>query len=201
MVRIVRIIIVILVYLLSNIAFSLSRYVLPCRADLLEESFKMMQRETGTIEKTVSGQARIKEYLKAVGLAKSNPYCAAGQYWCFSKAISNLNLPHSTIPIPRSGLASSFFNYAKSKGNRTAFKPKMHDLIIWRKGTTKFGHVERIVSVQSGGWVESIGFNTNKVIDGKAEKGVFLHRRNVYHSLGRMAIRGLAGFITEPVYD
>lgn len=193
----VRIVILFLVLFCGTTAYSFSRYELACRSDMLEESYRVMLGELGTLERTEKGKARVYAYLRAVGLAKRNPYCAAGQYWCFLKASKKLMMQVSEIPLPRSGLASSFFHRAQSKGRRKAYIPKMHDLIIWRKGATIFGHVERIVLVRTGGWVESVGFNTKQVINGKEEKGVFMHRRNIYHPLGRLAIKGLVGFNTE----
>ncbi|MFP4368605.1 MAG: hypothetical protein ACLFR2_03410 [Candidatus Kapaibacterium sp.] len=46
----------------------------------------------------------------------------------------------------------------------------------------------------SGGWIKTIGFNTTSGIPGDKREGVFIRNRNIYHPLGRMLVRGIAGF-------
>lgn len=171
------------------------RYELECEANLLLLSRFVLLNQVGIKEKNNKNDGEeISVYLKSVGLLPGYPYCAAGQYYCFAKAaeISGIDAVH--IPIKRTGLASEIFNHSKKFGQRTHFAPAIDDLIIWRKGNTPFGHIERIVAVSNKGWVITIGFNTSIIKDNKKIEGVFLKKRNLYHRLAGMAIRGLTGF-------
>lgn len=163
---------------------------------LLEVSLDSAKAQVGVCELTGHNNgAMIEKYLSSVNLKRGNPYCAAGQYWCFWAAAIDLDIGINNIPIKRTGLANDMMNDALSNGKKSAFRPQKHDLLVWRKGKTSFGHIERIFHVQSGGWVQTIAFNTSShTIDQKHIEGVFFKRRNVYHSLSRMAVRGLIGF-------
>ena len=97
--------------------------------------------------------------------------------------------------MPKSGLANRYFTHGKKNGIRTKYEVRIDDLIIWRKGRTVFGHVERVISVLKAGWVKTIAFNV-KIMDGpgSSAEGVSLKRRNIYHPLGRLQVRGIVGF-------
>jgi hypothetical protein len=156
-----------------------------------------MMNQIGTIEKTNRNDGKaIKLYLESVGLTEGNPYCAAGQYFCFLKATELLGMDKKLIPIKRTGLAQEIFHHSKKFGERSDCKPVINDLIIWRKGNSAFGHIERIISVMPKGWVNTVAFNTKKTIENKEIEGVFVKKRNLYHRLYGMAIKGLTGFKT-----
>ncbi|MCX7736546.1 MAG: hypothetical protein N2319_07510 [Candidatus Kapabacteria bacterium] len=181
--------------IISGSLFSYERYVLKCFEPLLQKSRDVLIKQVGTIEQTNQNDGdMIKKYLKSVGLREGYPYCAAGQYYCFKKAIEILGCEENRIPIKRSGLAIEIFNHSKKFGERTVYKAQVDDLIIWRKGSTPFGHIERIIMVMEKGWVKTVGFNTSKIIDNKRFEGVFIKKRNIYHRLTGMTIRGLTGF-------
>lgn len=184
----------ILLLVVSSLAFSQSRYELQSRSDLLDLSAKILIDQLGTIETGDNSGENIRLFQLSVGLPDHSPYCAAGQYYCFSEAVIILNLPISEIPIPRTGLANCIFSFAKINGTRTHYKASMHDLIVWRKSNSIHGHVERVVSVSDKGWVKTVGFNTSSFIAGHNAEGVFIQKRNICHPLGRMKIRGLVGF-------
>lgn len=187
--------IIIYLFFLTELLFPFERYEYNCSEDLLLKSREILISQVGTLEKTKRNDGEIiDEYLKSVGLKKGNPYCAAGQFYCFFKGVEILGLDISEIPIKRTGLASEIFNHSRKFGKKTAFKPEIDDLIIWRKGKTPFGHIERIISVSKKGWVRTVGFNTSKIIGSKLYEGVFVKRRNIYHRLTGMTIRGLTGF-------
>jgi hypothetical protein len=44
------------------------------------------------------------------------------------------------------------------------------------------------------GWVETIAFNSSKIVDGKKVEGVWLKERNIRHPLGKLRVKGLVGF-------
>ena len=99
------------------------------------------------------------------------------------------------IPIYRTGSTYLMFNKAKQVGKKVSYKPQKNDLLFWIVTTT--GHVERIDSVLKGGWVKTIGFNTSSGTGNQRDgEGVYLRKRNIYHILSRMKVRGLIGFKT-----
>lgn len=178
---------------LSFAGLSPVKYSLECRSDLLEAALDSAIAQIGTLEATGRNDGEVVKYLASVGLAKGNPYCAAGVYYCFLTAAFDLKLPPKEIPIPRTGLANAFYDRARKSGRLESYLPEVGDLIVWRKGRSAFGHVEWIVSVGDRGWTETVGFNTSKTVDGKKIYGVFRHKRNVFRPLGRLYIRGLVG--------
>jgi len=143
--------------------------------------------QVGTKEATGNNDGiQVEKYLKSVGLKKGNPYCNAGLYYCFNEVTPN-------PPMVKSGLAISTYNKAKAIGNKTAFIPALHDLLVWNKAGTIFGHIERIVGVGQKGWVTTVGFNTSST-DPRNGNGVWQRKRCVFHFLGRMQVKGLVGW-------
>jgi hypothetical protein len=174
------------------------KYLLFCRRDLLEMSESVAIAQAGVLEESGPNRgSTISLYLASVGLGPGQPYCAAGQYWCFYQSCRALHLPFGTIPIMRTGSANRMFDHAASFGRLAAFSPQRHDLVVWRKPNSRQGHVERIISVGRKGWVKTIAFNTSSPGSGTKAQGVFIKRRNLYHFLGRMFVRGLIGFQSE----
>ncbi len=179
---------IILMLTLSASAFAFERYTIPCKQYLLEASLDTAMLQAGTLE---SGQnlGAVEKYTDYMGLPRGSAYCAAGVYYCFARAAQD----KSDIPIPKTGVATKLFTYAKKHGKRTRAAPQKHDLIIWRLPGSWRGHVERIYKTERSGWVRTIAFNTKK---GNKE-GVFRQRRNLYHIFGRLRLLGLVGFSTE----
>ncbi|PKL84935.1 MAG: hypothetical protein CVV22_10300 [Ignavibacteriae bacterium HGW-Ignavibacteriae-1] len=172
--------------------YSNERYEISCRSDLLYLSELIAKSEIGTIE---SGKNRgdVEKYHRLMKLTFGEPYCAAGVYYCFAIAADSLKLRRNEIPIAKSPLANSIYSNAKAKGKRTIYKAKRHDLIIWRKGKSRFGHIERVIEVLPRGNVRTIGFNVKSPSNPKIE-GVFIRRRNIHSFLNAMHIRGIIGF-------
>lgn len=166
------------------------KYVLPSSLVIIDESSKILVAQVGVLEEEENRGTQIFEYQKSVGISQGAPYCAAGQYYCFYKAVKNVNLSTSDIPIKKTGLASSIFYDAKARGKKTKYNPEKHDLIIWKKQIGINGHVERIVETNKKGWVKTIGFNVRN----GTRSGVFYKIRNIYHPLQKMIILGLVGF-------
>lgn len=193
-----RTIITILLFLIAAIEIcSATRYWLWCDSKLLDASRDSLQSQVGVREETGRNDGKKVEcYLRSVGLPKGNPYCAAGQYWCFYTAARDLNMPESAIPIYKTGSTVAMFDQAAKIAQKTNYKPSVDDLMFWRRPSQLRGHVERIIEVNKAGWVTTIGFNTSCGSRGNQYEGegVFKRRRNVYHPLGRMVVRGLVGF-------
>ncbi len=179
---------------------SFGKYQIGCDSVLLTLSEKIMIKQVGTIEKTGKNDGNMIEiYQNAVGLGKGSSYCAAGIYWCFSAATDLLIMRSECIPIPKTGLANLIYSHAKANGIRVNYIPQRHDLIVWRYPSSSFGHIERIIQTKKAGWVVTVSFNTSKKQNGTGKKieGVFIKKRNIFHPLGRMLIRGLVGFRNE----
>jgi hypothetical protein len=189
------------VLILTGFSNSEQKYVLSCNEGLLEASMDTALAQVGTYERKGNNDGDVEKYLNADGLIKGSPYCAAGQYYCFYVAARSLKMNINNVPIKRTGLANEMFNDAMKKGKPEPFKPHKHDLIVWRRGITIFGHIERIFMVYKAGWVVTVGFNVRKFdrLKNKYVEGVFIMKRNVYEPLGRMRVRGLIGFIPEKV--
>lgn len=174
-------------------AGAFEKYELFCGLRLLEASRDTLLAQVGTMELTGMNDGEVTKYQFAAGIPRGSAYCAAGQYFCFVKAAEAFNLSETEIPIPKTGAANAVFNYAKSRGRKSAYLAKEHDLIVWRFSNSWRGHIERVISVGRAGWVSSVGFNTK----GTAGEGVHIKRRNIFHPLGRMEIRGIVGFYSE----
>ena len=180
--------------LMFNTAISQVRYTLPCYDSLLESSHKVALEQIGTLEKTNKNDGDVVKYLQIFNLKEGSPYCAAGQYYCFLEGAKEKNISKDSIPIIKSALCLAIYNDAKQRGKKTKYSPQKHDLIVWKKGDSWQGHIERVHNVLQNGWVETIGFNSSKTINGKKQEGVFLQKRNILHPLGRLKIKGLVGF-------
>lgn len=186
----------IIIIILSLITFSLgigqTKFILNCNADLLDSSLDSAVSQIGIIEKTNKNDGDVEKYLRLFGLKKGQPYCAAGQYWCFYVSARELGLPLSEIPITKSPLAFKIFIDASKKGIRGHYQATMNDLIVWRKKNRKNGHIERVFHVSEKGNIMTIGFNSKDRKSGR--QGVFFQKRNIYHPIGRLMIKGLIGF-------
>lgn len=55
------------------------------------------ESQVGTTEATGRNDGEVVKYLRSVGLAKGDPYCAAFVYWCGREALGKSN------PYPQSG--------------------------------------------------------------------------------------------------
>ncbi len=179
---------ILLLISLSSQLYAFDKYSLHCDKIVLGASLDTAFAQVGTLE---SGNNRgdVEKYTKYLSLPKGSSYCAAGVYYCFASAAHNTD----DIPIPKTGVATKIFTYAKKYGTHVKAIPQKHDLIIWRLPGSWRGHVERIYKVEKAGWVRSIAFNTK---NGNKE-GVFKQRRNLYHILGRLKVIGLVGFSTK----
>lgn len=186
-----------IVFLFGQKVYAQQKYILPCKSNLVSVSREILHKQVGICERTNRNDGKIIEkYLASVGLSKGNPYCVAGQYYCFFEAANRLNLSQSEIPLPKTGHSLTLFNFARKNGQRTKLKFSTDDLVVWIKAKSIHGHTERIVEVGRKGWVETIGFNTRRYdkTSGRWVEGVFRWKRNLMHPLGRMYLLGVVGF-------
>ena len=172
---------------------ALAKYELHCDGRLIAASRDSALEQVGTLEQTNRNDGAVEKYLGIFGAVRGTPYCAAGTYWCYAMAADALNLPQSAIPIPKTLLANAIYNYAVRFGEKSDYSAEIDDLIIWRKARSINGHIERIVEVGEKGWVRTVAFNSSERINGKVREGVFLKRRNIYHQISNLMVRGLVG--------
>ena len=92
----------------------------------------------GTKESGDNSGYWVTKFLKSVGLRPGNPWCAAFVSYCLDSA-------KITTMKTRSGLARHFISKNKTiKATKVSFdntKIPMGTVLIWRRGTTTFGHV------------------------------------------------------------
>lgn len=172
---------------------ALAKYELHCDGRLIAVSRDSALAQVGTLERTNSNDGAVEKYLGIFGAVRGTPYCAAGTYWCYSVAADALGISKSAIPIPKTLLANAIYDYAVRFGEKSDYNAEIDDLIIWRKARSIHGHIERIIEVGEKGWVRTVAFNSSERINGKAREGVFLKRRNIYHPLSNLMVRGLVG--------
>lgn len=182
----------------QSIIYANVRYDLYCNRHLLERSHDSLMSQVGVVEQSGRNDGEVEKYLHSVGLKKGNPYCSAGQYWCFMVAATALGVPSDSIPVPRTAVANAMFNFAKQNGKRAEYVTDKHFLIVWRENGSYRGHIERIIKTGKAGWVTTVGFNTSKSQGNQSDgEGVYIKKRNIYHPLGRMKIRGIIGFYSR----
>lgn len=180
------------ILLISLNLLAQSKYLLVTDSVILVNSHKVLIQQIGVTEKQPNWGEPISSYLRSVGINSPAPYCNAGQYYCFAKVTSN-------VPMVKSGLAISSYQKALKQGLKAPYVAQVHDLIVWNKPQTIFGHIERIIEVGKAGWCYTVGFNTTSGTKGNQRDGggVYRRRRNIYHPLGRNAIKGLIGWKTK----
>jgi hypothetical protein len=169
-----------------------SRYEISCDKRVFDKSLEILNSLEGTIEKTGKNDGeKIFEIQTTCGIPKKAAYCNATQYFTFFEAVKALNLTTKAIPIPKNGLAQSSFNYAKKVGKKTEYFAEVGDLLVWKRGNTAKGHIERVVEVRQMGWVITLGGN---VSSGKKE-GIFKKKRNIANPLSKLlSPKGLVSF-------
>ncbi len=190
--------VLLILFLQSSDSLAFECYELRCRQSLLEESENIALSQIGISERTNCNDGEVEKYLQAGGLAKGNPYCAAGVYWCFAKAAEQLTISANEIPIPRTGLVANILKFAKKHGIKSKPIAQKHSLLVWLRNSRNRGHIERIYRVRQAGWVDTIGFNTTSDDKTENSEGVYMKARNILHPLGRLRFAGLISFRGVP---
>lgn len=113
----------------------------------------------GTREIGNNGGPQVTRFLKSVGLRPGNPWCAAFVSFCLDSAkIKTLRT--------RSGLARHFISKNKTiratKVMQTNQELPPGTVIVWRRGTTTFGHV---------GFVDTWRGKSGTTIEGNTSSG------------------------------
>jgi len=171
------------------------KYNIKCGSALAQRAVTEALSQENVLEFKCKNSGDVLKYLDLFNARAGTPYCAAGIYWCLVQAAKALNYPQNKIPFPKSLLANSYFDFAKKNGTKSKYQPQKSDLIVWKRRNSIYGHIEIITKVGEKGWVETIGFNTKKQIKGQTLCGVFKHKRNIFHPLGALNIRGLIGLV------
>ncbi len=184
----------VLLLLLPIGAGAAQRYEIPCNGCLLCEAIAIMHSQVGICEATGRNDGEVNKYTLSLGLRGNYPYCAAGIWWCFEQARRKLGLPKIFHPLPATAVANEMFAFAKLQGKPTEYYPGLYDLIVWKRQNSFRGHIECIVEVMKSGFVRTIAFNSCSAFAGKTREGVFFQKRNIFHPLVRMKVRGLIGF-------
>jgi hypothetical protein len=180
----------------TGLAMMPKRYLLPSSLQIVDDSRKVMLSQVGTKEATGRNDGvQIEKYLGSVKIYVPAPYCAAFVYFCFAEVACDI----TQIPIPRTAVANNIYNYARKKGVLANYAPAIDDLITWKYSNSWSGHIERIYEIHKAGWVLTVGANTSNGKTGSQREGngVFIRRRNIYHPVGRMFVRGLVGWKYE----
>lgn len=184
----------VLLLLLPLGAIAAKRYEIPCNGLLLKEAVAIMYSQVGICEATSRNDGEVNKYTQSLGLRGNCAYCAAGLWWCFEQARQKLGLPANSHPLPATAVANEMFDFAMKHGKQTNYVPGVYDLIVWKRQNSFRGHIECVVEVLAAGFVRTIAFNSSSVVASKRCEGVFLQKRNVFHPLSRMKVRGLIGF-------
>lgn len=179
----------ILTLLFSMCLMAQTKYVIPADIKTLEESRAFLKEYTKNKVTEESAPKLIREMLYSVGVIDKNAHwCAALQYYAF-------RITGRKSPIKRTGLANGIYDDAEKRGEKSSYRPEVDDLIVWKFPNKRTGHIGRIVQVLKAGWVFTIEGNTtsnNKNV--RTGGGVFEKRRNIYHPIAKMQVRGLIGF-------
>lgn len=171
------------------------KYIVPCSRALLEASLDTLLAQVGTMERTNKNDGDVENYILSVGGRAGQPYCAAGQYYCFLRAAEALDINPDNIPILKTASTNKMLKAAKRHGKKSAGIIARHDLIFWRKMASPGGHVERVLKAGKAGWVKTVAFNTSsRLADGSLAEGVFIKYRNVLHPLTKMLFAGAISF-------
>lgn len=171
------------------------KYELNCSYELLYKKEQISKGFMGLREKTGNNDGYwIDRFNASVGNPRKSSYCNAGQYFCWDSANRVLKFKYQ-IPVPKSGLAISSFNYAKKHGKKVALTPKKYDQIHWLMPNKINGHIETIDSVISRVKVRTKAYNTSfgsgTVQNGN---GCGYKIRYLYHPMSLLQFRGLVGF-------
>lgn len=180
-----KVIVILLILIITQNLSAVIKYKTQCYDELLHFSREIAYQQVGISN---NDTMIITKYLASVGLNYPNPYCAAGQYYCFREAARMIG--RKIFCLPSTGSAQIMFHKSKANGLITKYLAEIDDLIFWRYPNSWKGHVERVIVTGSAGWVITIGFNTKK----GNFRGVNILKRNIYYPLYRMQVLGIIGF-------
>jgi len=179
----------------TSVQCQTQKYELTVSSELLLAKHRISAGFMGLREKTGNNDGYwIDRFNGSVGSPRYSSYCNAGPYFCWDSATRLYKFQYQ-IPVPKSGLANSTFDYAMKHGKSVPVVAKKYDYLIWRHSGKITGHVEVIDLVISGTCVRTQAFNTS-FGKGTAENGngCGYKTRYLHHPLGQMKLRGLVGF-------
>ena len=193
-----KILIIALVLVSASVTYALSRYELNGDRFIVNLSLNYLKSQVGVREVGNNSGKEVRFYQSTVGIGRA-AWCAALQYAAYYVAQKELLKYgyHAAIPIPRTGHANTFANFAEAKGIKTDALPQINDFLIWwnnpgNPGSS--GHIARIYEVGMGGWVYTIEGNTSSGLGSQREgDGVYTKKRNIYKRIGSLRVRALVG--------
>ena len=184
-----------LILLLAN-CFTLNaveRYVVKFDDCIVELSLYYAKSDVGIKETHGNNRGvELDAMLRRFGIKLGSPYCAIGQYDAYQRASEDLGVKN---PMPKTAVANQIHSRLKALGKQTKFVARKDDFITWQYPNSWQGHIERIDSVMPGGWVRTIAYNVSagRDLSNDGKDGVMYKRRNIYHPIARMRVRGLIG--------
>lgn len=132
------------------------------QGDLRYNIRKTYYSQIGIRELTGNNDGEVEKYLKAVGLPKGNPYCAAFLEWV---------LEQNRIYGAKSGYSPLWF-----PANKITTNPKHGDVFgIYFASKKRIAHVGFVDSI-AGDWVITVEANTNDALSRDGD-GVYKKRR------------------------
>ena len=136
-----------------------------------------------------------RRFQKSVGISAGSPYCYAFQYFCMDSARRELGLEEAQMPLPKTGLANAFLDYASKRGQKVEYRAKRYNFLLWRfeKRYWSKGHIAGILEVSNGGNIITIEANTRCGSQGNEREGdgICQKKRNYKHPLGRMKYKAI----------
>jgi len=120
----------------------------------------------------------VERFLSSVGRKKGDSWCAAFVSYC-------LTVTHTKEPAIRSGLAYDFtkakYVIAASDVLKYNLKLPRGTLVIWRKGTTLFGHIGIAITQWKGSSGKTVEGNTSPDSSGSQSNGngVYIKNRKI----------------------
>lgn len=185
-----------------NLLFSgIEKYNVDLDYKVFQMSMDILNLQVGVVEQPNKSNwgPEVSQYLKSVNINKGASWCAALQYYAFDKAFTHYNMDiKKDFPFNswRAASAQYWFNRAREIGEKTNEDIKRGDLIVWKKGRTAYGHIERIDKILNNGWLMTIGGNTSSGDNGSQRNGdgVYYRKRHFRNAIGQLLVKGYVGW-------
>lgn len=169
------------------------RYTVKFDSELVELSRQIAMSYDGLRETNGNNRSpELDSLLRIFKIKLGSSYCAILQWLAYQFASEELGVKN---PLPKTAVANQIFTKLREISKKTGYVPEVDDFIFWIYANSWQGHIERIVEVYKGGWVLTIAFNVSlgKDVSNDGNGGATFKKRNIWHVLGRMRIRGLQG--------
>jgi len=125
-------------------------------ADLVTGALTVAGTQLGQKENGPNTGPMVDKYLESVGLMPGKAWCAAGVHWCFQQAANAIDMLN---PCPRTGGAIHLWELSPEVAK--VRHPVRGAIFVTDHGHGK-GHCGLIETINGGGLIETIEFNTNR---------------------------------------